>query len=130
MPHELAHDPGAWAAPDSAKQATKYFWHAKRFRAVHPSYGGDTASLLTYVIQVCASGMKAVMLAAQSISLGHRRVMAAGGFESMSNTPYYLPKARKGLRLSHGSVLDGIIHDGLQDVYNDHHTGICAEKCS
>ena len=70
------------------------------------------------------------MLAAQSISLGHRGVMAAGGFESMSNTPYYLPKARTGLRLGHGSVLDGIIHDGLWDVYNDHHMGICAEKCS
>ena len=70
------------------------------------------------------------MLAAQSISLGHRRVMAAGGFESMSNTPYYLPKARTGLRLGHGSVLDGIIHDGLWDIYNDHHMGICAEKCS
>ncbi|CAM9914325.1 unnamed protein product [Ascophyllum nodosum] len=84
----------------------------------------------TTVNKVCASGMKAVMLAAQSISLGHRQVMAAGGFESMSNTPYYLPKARTGLRLGHGSVLDGIIHDGLWDVYNDHHMGICAEKCS
>ena len=74
--------------------------------------------------------MKAVMLAAQSISLGHRGAMVAGGFESMSNTPYYLPKARMGLRLGHGAVVDGIIHDGLWDVYNDHHMGICAEKCS
>eukprot|EP00904_Undaria_pinnatifida_P002108 jgi/Undpi1/11899/HiC_scaffold_4.g01598.m1 len=80
--------------------------------------------------QVCASGMKAVMLAAQSLSLGHRGTMVAGGFESMSNVPYYLPKARAGLRLGHGAVVDGIIHDGLWDVYNDHHMGICAEKCS
>ena len=57
--------------------------------------------------QVCASGMKAVMLAAQSNSLGYRGVMVAGGFESMSNAPYYLPKARTGLRLGHGAVVDG-----------------------
>ena len=51
--------------------------------------------------------MKAVMLAAQSLSLGHRGTMVAGGFESMSNVPYYLPKARAGLRLGHGAVVDG-----------------------
>ena len=51
--------------------------------------------------------MKAVMLAAQSISLGYRGAMVAGGFESMSNAPYYLPKARTGLRLGHGAVVDG-----------------------
>lgn len=57
--------------------------------------------------QVCASGMKSVMLAAQSLSLGHRGVMVAGGFESMSNVPYYLPQARSGLRLGNGTVVDG-----------------------
>lgn len=57
--------------------------------------------------QVCASGMKAVMLAAQSISLGYRDCMVAGGFESMSNVPHYLPKARAGLRLGNGTVVDG-----------------------
>lgn len=51
--------------------------------------------------------MKSVMLAAQSLSLGHRGVMVAGGFESMSNVPYYLPKARTGLRLGNGTVVDG-----------------------
>lgn len=110
------------------------------------------------------------MLAAQSVSLGHRGVMVAGGFESMSNVPYYLPQARNGLRLGNGTIVDGeiteqvhrrhifllhnmnvsknilrmtqraiffsfnghsgIVHDGLWDVYNDHHMGICAEKCS
>ncbi|CAM9813403.1 unnamed protein product [Scytosiphon promiscuus] len=84
----------------------------------------------TAINKVCASGMKSVMLAAQSLSLGYRGVMVAGGFESMSNVPYYLPKARTGLRLGNGTVVDGIIHDGLWDVYNDHHMGICAEKCS
>ncbi|CAM9683446.1 unnamed protein product [Pylaiella littoralis] len=84
----------------------------------------------TTINKVCASGMKSVMLAAQSLSLGHRGVMVAGGFESMSNVPYYLPKARTGLRLGNGTVVDGIVHDGLWDVYNDHHMGICAEKCS
>eukprot|EP00752_Nemacystus_decipiens_P012171 g10789.t1 len=84
----------------------------------------------TTINKVCASGMKSVMLAAQSLSQGYRGVMIAGGFESMSNVPYYLPKARTGLRLGNGTVIDGIIHDGLWDVYNDHHMGICAEKCS
>ncbi|CAM9808172.1 unnamed protein product [Ectocarpus sp. 12 AP-2014] len=84
----------------------------------------------TTINKVCASGMKSVILAAQSLSLGHRGVMVAGGFESMSNVPYYLPQARSGLRLGNGTVVDGIIHDGLWDVYNDHHMGICAEKCS
>lgn len=83
----------------------------------------------TTVNKVCASGLKAVMLGAQSISLGHRSVIVAGGFESMSNVPYYLPAARAGLRLGHGSVVDGIIHDGLWDVYNNIHMGSCAEKC-
>lgn len=51
--------------------------------------------------------MKAVMLASQSIALAHRGVMVAGGFESMSNVPYYLPQARTGLRLGNGTVVDG-----------------------
>ncbi|CAN0547324.1 unnamed protein product, partial [Ectocarpus sp. 8 AP-2014] len=61
----------------------------------------------TTINKVCASGMKSVMLAAQSLSLGHRGVMVAGGFESMSNVPYYLPQARSGLRLGNGTVVDG-----------------------
>jgi len=73
--------------------------------------------------------MKAVMLGAQSIQLGHQSIMVVGGFESMSNVPYYLPGGRFGMRYGHGKVLDGLITDGLWDVYNDVHMGMCAEKC-
>jgi acetyl-CoA C-acetyltransferase len=63
--------------------------------------------------KVCASGMKSVMLAAQQIMLGQRDVVVAGGFESMSNIPYYAPNMRNGARFGHQQMLDGIIHDGL-----------------
>ncbi|MCO5569090.1 hypothetical protein L7F22_022797 [Adiantum nelumboides] len=84
----------------------------------------------TTVNKVCASGMKAMMLAAQSIQLGHNDVVVAGGMESMSNAPYYLPKARQGYRLGHGEVVDGMMKDGLWDVYNDCGMGVCAELCA
>ncbi|KAH7315483.1 hypothetical protein KP509_21G051500 [Ceratopteris richardii] len=84
----------------------------------------------TTVNKVCASGMKAVQLAAQSIQLGHNDVVVAGGMESMSNAPYYLPKARQGYRLGHGEVVDGMMKDGLWDVYNDCGMGVCAELCA
>lgn len=80
--------------------------------------------------KMCGSGLKAIMLGAQSIASGDADVVVAGGMESMSNTPYYLPKGRAGHRLGHGQVLDGIIHDGLWDVYNDKHMGNCAEMCA
>lgn len=82
----------------------------------------------TTVNKVCASGMKAVTLAAQSIALGLHDVVVAGGMESMSQVPYYLPNARYGMRYGHGKVLDGIVTDGLWDVYNNIHMGSCAEK--
>lgn len=84
----------------------------------------------TAVNKVCASGMKAVMLAAQSIMNGENQVVVAGGMESMSNVPYYLGKARKGYRLGHQQVSDGILADGLWDVYNDYHMGSAAELCA
>jgi acetyl-CoA C-acetyltransferase len=84
----------------------------------------------TTVNKVCASGMKAVMMASQAIMTGMRDVVLVGGMESMSNVPYYLPKARSGLRLGHGSVVDGVIHDGLWDVYDDQHMGMCGEVCA
>ncbi|MBN4065995.1 acetyl-CoA C-acyltransferase [Candidatus Amoebophilus asiaticus] len=87
----------------------------------------------TTVNKVCASGTKAIILGAQSILLGDNDIVVAGGMESMSNTPYYLDKARNGYRFGHGSVIDGIVRDGLWDVYNDFHMGnaaeICAEEC-
>jgi len=80
--------------------------------------------------KMCGSGLKAIMLGAQSIASGEADVVVAGGMESMSNTPYYLPNGRTGMRLGHGQALDGIIHDGLWDVYNDKHMGNCAEMCA
>jgi acetyl-CoA C-acetyltransferase len=84
----------------------------------------------TTVNKVCASGMKAVMLGAQSILLGDNDVVIAGGMENMSSVPYYLDKARNGYRLGHGSVIDGLVKDGLWDVYNDYHMGSAAELCA
>lgn len=80
--------------------------------------------------KVCASGMKAFMLAAQSIALGTNDIVIAAGAESMSNVPYYLDKARSGYRLGNGTVIDGIVKDGLWDVYNDFHMGSAAELCA
>lgn len=84
----------------------------------------------TGVNKVCASGMKAIMLGAQSILLGENDIVVAGGMESMSNAPYYLDKARTGYKLGHGAVTDGIIRDGLWDPYKDFHMGNAAELCA
>jgi acetyl-CoA C-acetyltransferase len=84
----------------------------------------------TTINKVCASGMKAIMLGAQSIALGQNEVVVAGGMESMSNVPYYLDKARNGYRLGNGQLTDGLIKDGLWDVYNDYHMGSAAELCA
>lgn len=82
----------------------------------------------TTVNKVCASGSKAIMFAAQAIMLGHKDVIVAGGMESMSNVPYYLDKARWGNKLGHGQMIDGLLRDGLWDVYNDFHMGNAAEN--
>jgi acetyl-CoA C-acetyltransferase len=84
----------------------------------------------TTVNKVCASGMKAIMLGAQSISSGDNDIVLAGGMESMSNVPYYLDKARNGYRLGNGQIIDGLVKDGLWDVYNDYHMGSAAELCA
>lgn len=84
----------------------------------------------TTINKVCASGIKAIMLAAQSIALGQREIIIAGGMESMSNVPYYIDKARSGYRLGHGQLTDGMLKDGLWDVYNDYHMGKAAELCA
>ncbi|TDQ10987.1 acetyl-CoA C-acyltransferase [Pedobacter metabolipauper] len=84
----------------------------------------------TTINKVCASGTKAIMLAAQSIALGTYDIIVAGGMESMSNVPYYLDKARTGYRLGHGQITDGLVKDGLWDVYNDYHMGSAAELCA
>ncbi|MBL7923981.1 MAG: acetyl-CoA C-acyltransferase [Bacteroidia bacterium] len=84
----------------------------------------------TTVNKVCASGMKAIMLGAQSIMLGDNDVVVAGGMENMSAVPYYLDKARNGYRLGHAQMIDGLLKDGLWDVYKDYHMGNAAELCA
>ncbi len=82
----------------------------------------------TTINKVCASGMKAAMLGAQSIMLGINDVVVAGGMESMSNIPYYIPKARYGYKYGHGQLVDGLMHDGLWEVYNGFPMGSCADN--
>ena len=96
-----------------------------RQAAIH---GGvpDTVPATT-VNKVCGSGLKAVMLAAQAIRAGDADVIVAGGMESMSNAPYFLPKARTGYRLGNGELVDGVVHDGLWDSFNNFHMGSAAE---
>lgn len=84
----------------------------------------------TTVNKVCASGMKSIALAAQSIMLGDNEVVVAGGMESMSNTPYYLENNRWGAKYGNGVVIDGLAKDGLQDVYGNVPMGNCAELCA
>lgn len=84
----------------------------------------------TTVNKVCASGMKAIMIAADQIMLGQADIMVAGGMESMSNVPYYLPKQRFGSKYGHVQTEDGILKDGLWDVYNNYAMGNAAELCA
>ncbi|MBT0810663.1 acetyl-CoA C-acyltransferase [Litoribacter ruber] len=81
----------------------------------------------TTVNKVCASGMKAVMFGAQSIMTGQNDVVVAGGMESMSNVPYYIPKARFGYKYGNAEMVDGLVKDGLFEVYNQFPMGNCAE---
>lgn len=82
------------------------------------------------VNKVCGSSLKAVMLAAQAIQTGDADVVVAGGMENMSMAPYYMEKARFGLRMGDGKIRDHMVHDGLWDVVNDFHMGISNELCS
>ncbi len=81
----------------------------------------------TTVNKVCASGMKSVMFGAQSIMLGINDVVVAGGMESMSNIPYYIPKARYGYKYGNAELVDGLSKDGLWEVYNDFAMGNCGD---
>ncbi|XP_073001345.1 acetyl-CoA acetyltransferase 2-like isoform X2 [Typha latifolia] len=92
--------------------------------------GIPNSVVCTTINKVCASGMKATMLAAQSIQLGINDVVVAGGMESMSNAPKYIAEARKGSRFGHDTLVDGMLKDGLWDAYNDFAMGMCAELCA
>ncbi|NIF05011.1 acetyl-CoA C-acyltransferase [Chryseobacterium sp. Tr-659] len=83
----------------------------------------------TTVNKVCASGMKAVTMAAQAIKAGDAEVIVAGGMENMSSVPHYY-NARVATKLGDIKMLDGMVLDGLTDVYNKVHMGVCAEKCA
>ena len=84
----------------------------------------------TTINKVCSSGMKAIMIAAQSIKSGDSDIIVAGGMESMSNIPYYIPKGRNGHKFGHGKIMDGLVLDGLTDVYSGDIMGICGELCA
>ena len=84
----------------------------------------------TTINKVCSSGMKSIMIATQSIIAGDNEIVIAGGMENMSNVPHYLNKVRTGQKLGDVKVIDGLIKDGLTDVYNNIHMGVCAEKCA
>ncbi|KAI9126881.1 hypothetical protein K1719_002477 [Acacia pycnantha] len=92
--------------------------------------GIPNSVVCTTVNKVCASGMKAVMLAALTIQMEINDVVVAGGMESMSNVPKYFADARKGSRLGHDTIIDGMLKDGLWDVYNDFAMGMCGEICA
>jgi acetyl-CoA C-acetyltransferase len=84
----------------------------------------------TTINKVCGSGLKAVAMAAQAIAAGDASVVVAGGAESMSRGPYLLDKARSGYRLGNGELVDSVIRDGLWDVYNNMHMGMCGDRCA
>jgi len=87
----------------------------------------DSVAAMT-INKVCGSGLKAMMLAADSIQLGNSSMVLAGGMENMSLAPYLLPKARFGQRMGNGEILDLLIHDGLQDPYSNRHMGVITEE--
>jgi acetyl-CoA C-acetyltransferase len=82
----------------------------------------------TTVNKVCSSGMKSIMFGAQAIMLGQADVIVAGGMESMSNIPYYIPKARWGHKYGNGELVDGLAKDGLTDAYDHMAMGVCADN--
>ncbi len=84
----------------------------------------------TTINKVCASGMKSIALGAQSIQLGYYDIVVAGGMENMSLTPHYLPNSRAGYKYGNFNAIDGIVNDGLTDVYSATLMGSCAETCA
>ncbi|RLD83088.1 MAG: acetyl-CoA C-acetyltransferase [Bacteroidetes bacterium] len=84
----------------------------------------------TTINKVCSSGMKSIMFAAQTIMLGDNDVVVAGGMENMSSVPYYVDSVRKGNKLGDQKLIDGLMKDGLWEVYNNYHMGNAAELCA
>lgn len=92
--------------------------------------GGGVSNIApcTTVNKVCASGMKSIAFGAQAIQLGHADIIVAGGMESMSNIPFYVPKARYGYKYGDGVLVDGLINDGLLDAYGKKPMGVYADE--
>jgi acetyl-CoA C-acetyltransferase len=82
----------------------------------------------TSINKVCASGLKSVMMAAQAVKCGDAEIVVAGGIENMSICPYYVPKGRWGMRMGDAKLQDGMVFDGLWDIFNMYHMGITAEN--
>src|SRR5579863_1705645 len=89
--------------------------------------GCDPRVAAMTINKVCGSGLKAVALAAQAVTLGESEVVVAGGMESMSNCPYLLPQARTGYRIGNAVLVDSMVHDGLWDAYENFHMGMTGE---
>src|SRR5258706_4832869 len=89
--------------------------------------GCDPRVAAMTINKVCGSGLKAVALAAQAVTLGESEIVVAGGMESMTNCPYLLPQARSGYRIGNGVVVDSMVHDGLWDAYENFHMGMTGE---
>lgn len=99
-----------------------------RQSAINAGLGANVGA--TTVNKVCGSSLKAVMLAAQAIQCGDAGVVVAGGTENMSRAPYLLERARSGYRMGNGELVDSMIKDGLWDVYNNLHMGVCGDRCA
>ena len=98
-------------------------------------YGGIPNTVpCTTLNKVCSSGMKSIMIGSQTIKCGDNDIVVAGGMENMSQVPHYFDKGRKGQKLGNFNLYDGLVKDGLTDVYNNFHMGnaaeICAETCN
>ncbi|KAL8682130.1 MAG: hypothetical protein Q9224_006801, partial [Gallowayella concinna] len=96
--------------------------------AINAGLGDST--VCTTVNKVCASGTKSIILAAQTIMTGNASCVVAGGTESMSNTPHYLPTLRKGSKYGNDTLVDGLLKDGLTDAYSAQHMGLQGEECA
>jgi acetyl-CoA C-acetyltransferase len=92
-------------------------------------YAGVPKEVNAFTVnKICASGMKAVALAAQAIKAGDAEVIVAGGIENMSAVPYYLPKARWGARMFNAEMVDGMVHDGVWEIFYNYHMGMTSEN--
>jgi acetyl-CoA C-acetyltransferase len=92
-------------------------------------YAGIPKEINAYTVnKICASGMKAVALAAQAIKAGDAEVIVAGGIENMSAVPYYLPTARWGARMFNAEIIDGMVYDGLWEIFYNYHMGLTSEN--